>query len=440
MIVQAVIFRFTKYIKVFKMALSVNNLEGNEIADDYTRKAADGGRWAATWEILKSNFGKLVLINIFVLITFLPGVAVMIVRNMWVNALGLEYPFNSNTGVGYPVYPQMQGLTESIYLSADILFYSILIVCGFIASIGIAGGAYSIKKLLNTQGEFTVKGFFHGVKVGYLNTVIPVTVFMLFFFATVLVGDWVDLIKATGGKTAGPITAYVFIIIATVLVGIYCAWMIAVGISYRLKFTQIIKNSFVLIIGTPLQTIFFAAFSLISVWVTWICLATGITFLFALALILFILLGFSLTLLIWMSFTQWVFDLYVTPNMKAAKEDADSKKTPKQLAEEKEDEDKRIARELLAAGRSELIARPILPIEDSSAPATLGKTYTRADIARVDADREKLKKDVADYEKKHMSDPVYVEYNRLFAEREKALKVDDKKGKKKKVSSENLLK
>jgi hypothetical protein len=39
-----------------------------------------------------------------------------------------------------------------------------------------------------------------------------------------------------------------------------------------------------------------------------------------------------------------------------------------------------------------------------------------------------------------MSDPVYVEYNKLFADREKALKVDDKKGRKKKVSSDNLLK
>ena len=42
----------------------------------------------------------------------------------------------------------------------------------------------------------------------------------------------------------GPITAYVFIIIATVLVGIYCAWLFAVGLSYRLKFSKLIKNSF----------------------------------------------------------------------------------------------------------------------------------------------------------------------------------------------------
>jgi hypothetical protein len=420
------------------MALNVNNLEGNEIADDYTRKAVEGGRWAQTWNVLKSNFGKLVLINIFILITFLPAVAVMIVRSMWINTLGLEYPFNSNTGVGYPVYPEMQGLTESIYLSADLLFYSILIVCGFIASLGISGGAYSIKKLLNTNGEFTIKGFFHGIKVGYFNTVFPLTVFMIFLFGTTVLGDWKDLVIANGGSSAGPITAYVFAIIATVLVGIYSAWMIAVGISYRLKFVQLLKNTFVLILGSPLQTILFAIFALLPVWL-WM-IGWAVSFILILSYIVFIFIGFSLMLLIWMSFTQWVFDLYVTPNLKTAKEDADSKKTAKQLADEKEEDDRRVARELLAAGRSELISRPILPIAEKSAPKVLGKTYTRSDIERVNSDRDKLKKDIADYEKKHMSDPVYVEYNKLFADREKALKVDDKKGRKKKVSSDNLLK
>ena len=52
-----------------------------------------------------------------------------------------------------------------------------------------------------------------------------------------------------------------------------------------------------------------------------------------------------------MSFTQWVFDMYITPNLEAQKERERAKKTEKQLAEEKEEEEKRIAREILAAGR-----------------------------------------------------------------------------------------
>lgn len=420
------------------MALKVNNLEGNEIADDYTRKATSQGRWGATWDVFKSSFGKIVLINIFVLITFLPGIAVMFVRSMYINAMGLQYPFNAGTGSFYPLYPDIQGLTESIYLSADIIFYALLIVCGFIASVGIAGGAYSIKKLINTQGDFTVKGFFHGVRVCYLNTVVPVTLFMLFYFSAVLIGDWKDLVIAKGGSAAGPVTAYVFIIIATVIVGIICAWMLAVGVSYRLTPAQLIKNTFVLIIGSPIHTVFFAGFSLIPVWLYLI--GNSVSFFRIIAYIVFIFLGFSFILLVWMSFTQWVFDIYVTPNFKAAKADADSKKTPKQLADEKAEEEQRIARELLAAGKSELIGRPILPVAEKAVVTRLGLTYTRNDVSDIAGERAKLEAEIKSYENEHMSNPVYAEYNKLFADREKALKTEGKKGKKKKVSADNLLK
>ncbi len=96
--------------------------------------------------------------------------------------------------------------------------------------------------------------------------------------------------------------------------------------------------------------------------------------------------------------------------------------------------------ELLAAGRSELIGRPILPIDGECAVKPLSAVFTRGDIAGASADREKLKTAVSAYEDEHKNDPVYVEYNKLFAEREKALQSNGKKGKKKKVSADNLLK
>ncbi len=420
------------------MALNVKNLEGNENSDDYTRKVTEQGRWGLTWDVFKGNFGKVVLINLFVLIFLLPMVAVLIVRGVYINGLGLQYPFNSNTGVGYPAYPDTQGLTESIYLSADILFYSVLAACSLIAAVGISGGAYSMKKLVNTQGQFTLKGFFHGVRVCYLNTVLPLIIFMAFLFSAVLVGDWKDLVIARGGSGAGPITAYVFIIIATVLAGIYCAWLLAVGVSYKLSVFQVFRNAFVLMLGSPMHTLFFAAFALIPLWIYLI--GTAVSFMLFVSFILLILFGLAFILLIWMSYTQWVFDLYVTPIQKKAEEEANRKKTPKELAAEKEEEEKRVARELLAAGKSELIGKPILPISESLVVAPLGLTYTRADVSRLAADKEQLGKDISAYEEAHKNDTVYAEYNKLFAEREKALQPNDKKSKKKKVSANNLLK
>ena len=190
-------------------------------------------------------------------------------------------------------------------------------------------------------------------------------VFLTFYFACVIIGDWRDLTGAKGGSVAGATTAYVFIIIATVLVGVYCAWLIATGVSYKLKVGQLLKNAFVLMVGSPVQTVFFAGMSLIPVWI--FVIGLSVSFIKIFAYIIFIFIGFSFILLVWMSYTQWVFDLYVTPNLKKAEEEAKAKRTPEQVKADEIEESKRVAMELLASGRSELICKPILPIQSEPA-------------------------------------------------------------------------
>ena len=211
-------------------------------------------------------------------------------------------------------------------------------------------------------------------------------------------------------------------------------WLIAVGVSYKVGPWQLIKNSFVLIIGSFIQTVFILGLAFIPVW---FLLIGGL--MQVIAIVILIVFGFSYVFLVWMSYTQWVFDMYITPNIEAQKAVERSKMTKEQLAAEKEAEERRIAGEILAAGKSELVGRPILPIDGAPVPA-LGKTFSRADIAAVASGRQDIEKRVSDYEEEHKNDKRYVEYNKLFAEREKALKDDDKKGKKKKkISADNLL-
>ena len=413
------------------MALEVNNLEGNEVADDYIRKSVPQGRWSDTWDVFKSNFLKLILINVFVLVTFAPGIVLLYFRSAYIQTLGTVYPFNSS--ILFPYYTDVTGLAERLTLSADILFYATLFVAGFIASIGISGATYSIRKLINTHGEFSIKGFFHGVKVNYFNTVLPVTAFLVFMYATFLIGDWMHYAMAMGGGAAGEITAYVFIIIATVLAGIYLAWLFAVGTTYRVKFTQLFKNSFVLCIGSNIKTLFMAGFSLIPVWLFMIGGVVRI-----ISYVLFVFIGFSFIILCWTAFTQSVFDAFINPTLKVAEEEKKAARTQEEVVAD----EKQRARELLAAGKSELISRPIMPIAAEAAVAGLGKTFTRKDISTVAESRDKLNSDIAAYEAAHKNDTVYLEYNKLFAEREKALsdEVDKKGKKKKKIGPENLLK
>ena len=224
------------------MTIKVSNLEGNELADGYTRKSVPKGRWADTWDVFKSNFLKFILLNLAVCVTFIPGVAVMFVRsNVYIASLGISGPFNPS--LPYPFNPSTVGLSESITLSADLMAYALLFVAAFIASIGVSGAAYCVKKIINTHGECKVRDFFHGIKVCYFATVLPVTIFMAFMFSTAVVGDWMRLVIFTGGNKAGAITAYVFVIIATVLVGLFCGWLFAVGTGYKVKLVDVFKNA-----------------------------------------------------------------------------------------------------------------------------------------------------------------------------------------------------
>lgn len=412
-------------------------LEGHELADDYVRTHVPKGRWGDTWHLFKSNFVRFVIINVITLLFFVPGIAVVYMRSVYINQMGLTYPFSSNPLFTYPLTPSMQSVPEGIVLSADLLFCSLLIVAGLIASVGLAGACYSIKKLINTHGQFSVKGYFHGVKVCYFNVVLPVTVFLVFFFAACCVSDWAALQIARGYSKGGPVTAKVFIIIATVVVGVICFWLLAVGVSYKVKLKHLIKNSFVLLFATIIQSVLMIGFALIPAWLLLIGQSSMIFQIIGYAI--FIFFGFSFIILCWLAYTQWVFDMFITPAVKSEEEARKANLTPKQLAAEKEAEEKSIARELLAAGRSELVGRPLRPIEGGTEIKEIGVAYGRADIARVSEDRARIKGEVDAYAEEHKKDTRYVEYEKLFAEREKALATKDKKGKSKKLDRNNLL-
>ena len=98
-------------------------------------------------------------------------------------------------------------------------------------------------------------------------------------------------------------------------------------------------------------------------------------------------------------------------------------------------------RVILAHGRSRLVARPIKPIDDSLQVYELPQSFTRDDLKRLRESKQNIAEDTETYAEEHKNDLRYVEYNRQFDEREKALQEQDaKKGKKgKKLKPPKML-
>jgi len=123
----------------------VASLIGNELADDYVRTHLPKGRWADTWDLFKSNFFKLVIINVFTLLFFAPGIAIVYFKDMIITQMGTVYPLSSNPLFTYPLMPNMQGLQERIYLTWDLRFNALLIVAGVFAPLG--GREYAVHRV-----------------------------------------------------------------------------------------------------------------------------------------------------------------------------------------------------------------------------------------------------------------------------------------------------
>ena len=206
-------------------------------------------------------------------------------------------------------------------------------------------------------------------------------------------------------------------------------WMIALGVNYKMTFFTMLKNSFLMTIGTLPQTVFFGVLAFIP----FLLFVVGGSMLVAIGVILVVLFAFAYALLVWLDFAQWVFDKYINPKIEGAKvgrgiynKDGSSALTGDDSAASLE-----YQRIILAHGRSKLVARPIKPIDDSIQVYELPQSFTREDLRRLRDSKQQIADDSEAYAEEHKNDLRYVEYNRQFDEREKALQEEEDKKKKK---------
>ena len=87
---------------------------------------------------------------------------------------------------------------------------------------------------------------------------------------------------------------------------------------------------------------------------------------------------------------------------------------------------------IVAQGKSKLVCRPIKPIDDDLEIYQLPESFSREDLKKLRESKEAVVEDVRAFEEEHANDEQYVEYNRQFEERERAIREEDEgKGKKK---------
>ena len=418
-----------------KKGLVARWLEGKERSEDYARSTLPTSRWALFWDILKGRFSRLVLINLLMVVTFLPLAAVIVWRILAIGVQGRVGRYGSGLGVGYPVLPELVGYAEMSMFQADLLFFALFIPAGAIAALGISGGGYIIRNLIWTEGIFVANDFLRGIRRNYWNVLEAVLVLTVLLFVARTMGNLADWLVAIGAEGAGwlvasKIVGYIFVAFGILLF----FWMISLGISYKQGPWALFRNAVVMTVGTFPQTVFFAA---LATWPIFLAMFAG-GFFAVIGILLLLFFGISYMLLVWLDYSQWAFDKFINPTIGVATgRGLYNKDKPRSGSSTAPAQDSAAMREyrrlIVAQGKSKLVCRPIKPIDDELEVYQLPESFSREDLEKLRQSKQAIEEDTRAYEEEHKDDERYVEYNRQFEERERALREEDESsGKKKK--------
>ena len=403
-------------------------LEGKERDENYARSTLPSNRWALFWDIFKGRLGKLVIVNLLMLIFFIPMIAVFVFRYMYTTVQGMMMPFASWVGVGYTPFPNLIGMPQQIVLSTNLLFGAFLLVASFIAAVGISGGIYVIRNMVWTEGIFVANDFWRGIKINFI-VVLQSTVFygvMLYLFTISI--NWSQYMLAVG--TGNAVLNNISIALSYIAIGIVTLmflWMLSMGGNYKLKFFQLLKNSFLMTFGLIFQNIFFGVLMAIPV----LLVLLG-SFFQMIGFVILVLFGISYMLLVWFNYSQWAFDKFFESKREGGKVNRGIyAKVGKGGEQSKAVQEYQASIEAARSVKSDLSSRPIKPITDDLKVYELPESYSREDLAKLRESKNKIVEDTEQYAEEHKDDEKYVVYNAQF-EKPKEEEADEKGKKKKK--------
>ena len=358
-------------------------IEGPERAEGYARSTLPGNRWELGWDVFKTNTGKLVGLNLLTFLFFIPLFAIVFLRYMQVLYLASESPFSQNIGLGFPASPWSAGVLEAdIYRFANLYTLAFLPIAAAIASVGISGLMYVMRNMVWAEGVSVGSDFWAGVKKNYVTVLLTSLAYSVIMFLIVMSVSYVNYANAAGEGhwllTVSNVMSYIMAVLFTIMY----MYSLTLGVTYKLKFTQLIRNSFIMTIALIPTNIFFAAFALISVALLFLG-----NFFMTFGIVILLLLGFSIFALVWTDYNQWTFDKFINDRVPGAVKNRGI--YSKNASEEEAD---------FSFEKSTLGHKHIKPITDYDVEiAALPESFSRADLQRLEESKAAMRRDSDEY-------------------------------------------
>ncbi|MBR1890965.1 MAG: hypothetical protein IJ811_00545 [Clostridia bacterium] len=362
--------------KVNKFAAGLTDSSGR---DGFYRNKLEVGRWSFGAELLRANLGKLLGLNLIMLVFIAPIAYFVVTYFMQRYTIAHVYPFSANIGVGYAPVTNLLGMEENIVLEINKSFFFKLPLMGMWLAIGLSGAMYVMRNLCWGEDVSLFKDFFLGVKRNIVGVVILTILYTVVVSACMIGISYLDYYGAlAGGKTWYQIVFKVLMIIVIVFATVWYLHSLSLSVTFKGNAFTYMRNG-LLISGNlllPLH-IFFAAFSLIGV----VFFLLGSSFM-VLGILVAALIGVSFFMLVWTLYSQWLYEKLLVNSSAKQYKPTEAEVKQKQLREEQKsgaysDDDYSFEEiDALPAAYSSSVK----PIDDGMSVTALPEYYTLSDF------------------------------------------------------------
>lgn len=376
---------------------------GSEKSEGYARASLPSNRWELFWDIFKGRFGKLVIINLLMLLFCIPFLALLFFRYVALTNYGVIYPFSQGFGAGYGALPPvlMVGLPENILFNVNLIIFLLAPLAFMIAAVGISGGAYVIRNMVWTEGIFVANDFWRGIRQNIKQMFWIFLIYSIVFYISILSISMCNQTIAVGASAkwlfvVSQILTYGILLVFTIMT----LHMITMSVTYDIKLRHLFKNSFLFTIGLLPQNIFFIVCGLIP----FITLLLG-NFFLTIGIILILLFGLSMFLLIWTNFCQWGYDRFINDKVPGAQK---HRGIYDKVKESDAGALKQYREQMAMASRSSLNSKPIKPITDDELKLhEMPTSFNRRDIEKLNESKQAIYDDHEKYIEEHKNDPEF---------------------------------
>lgn len=389
---------------------------GSEKSEDYARSTLPTSRTELFGDVFKTNFLKLVGINLMTFVTFIPILLILLFNSGAHTTGGALQSFNQPFGIGYPAIPALKGIAENVVLSADATTLIWLPFAMILAGLGISGSCYVIRNMTWGEGVMVVNDYFRGIKKNYFVVTATSIIYSIFLIGLILLKDYARLFMVIQPEikwlfVISEVLSYFFMFFITVM----AIYMISMGVTYKLKYRYLIKNAFLFTLGAFPLNLVIALLSAVPAVTLFIGnIFTVIFYVFVLSF------GISTFILLWTVYTQWIFDRYINVQLSEKDRNRGIYKKPDGTDEaEKYKQQKIIA--------TKLTSRPIKPIDDDIVIDELPTNFTRADLEKLNRQKQEMIEDEKRYEAEHYEDERYAKAREEIKKQEEDLKAETKK-------------